>query len=71
MIKLDIDKALTSIELKGSGDIIASEILMANFKLAELLARILNISVDHALLFMFQECTHVNNEGKERREAHD
>lgn len=71
MIKLDIDKALTSIELKGSGDIIASEILMANFKLAELLARILNISVDHALLFMMQECTRINNEEKESREIYD
>lgn len=66
MIKLDIDKALTSIELKGSGDIIASEILMANFKLAELLARILNISVDHALLFMMQECARINNEEKRK-----
>ena len=71
MIKLDVDKALTSIELKGSGDIIASEILMANFKLAEFLARILNISVNHALLFMMQECTRINNEEKESREIYD
>lgn len=71
MIKFNIDKGHTAIEVKGSSDIIASEILMTNFKLAELLARILNISVDHALLFMMQECTRINNEEKERREAHD
>lgn len=71
MIKFNIDKGHTAIEVKGSGDIIASEILMANFKLAELLARILNISVDHALLFMMQECTRINNEEKESREIYD
>lgn len=71
MIKFEINKSHVAMEIKGSGDIIASEVMMANMKLTELMARMLNVSVGHASLFMMQECNRLLNAEKERSESND
>ena len=71
MIKFEVNKSHITMKIKGSGEIIASEVMMANMKLTELMAQILNVSVGNASLFMMQECNRLLNTEKERSESND